>query len=131
MPLSTPASSNTTDEVALAERQVELQKALLARSLRRAGQSGQQLAHRIGVDLKPALVAGVLVAGALVAAGIGVIALQRQRRQRGWLAPKQPSLVGSAARSAGLWLARLAARRLADEVTRRLAASVATTPDQV
>lgn len=131
MPPLTPASSSTTDEVALAERQVQMQKALLARSLRRAGQSGERLARRIGVDVKPVLIAGAVVAGALVVAGIGVVALGRRRRQRGWLAPKEPSVLGNAARAAGFWLARLAARRLADEVTRRLAESVATAPDQV
>lgn len=123
------------DDVSRAEQQVALRKADLKRSLHVAGRSSEQLAARLGMELKPALIAVAAVAGAAVLAGIGV-ALMR-RRPRSWLPPQEPSALGRAARGLGLLLARTAARRLAEEVARRIAtpaplpASVASPPNQI
>ncbi len=136
MQASSPINHRDTDEIARAEAQVELHKAELARSLRVAGRSGARLALRLRAELKPAVLAAGAVAGIAVLTGVGVALLRRRQTRHHWLQPEQPSALAGLARGAGLWLARVAVRRLAKEVAHRLAApapspSVAATPDQV
>ena len=137
MSASTSTSPNST-EIAEAQRVVAERKAELAQSLRLAGRSSQQFAEHIGSEMKPALLAATAVIGAAALVGVGAVLLKRNRRQRGWLAPERTSPWAVVARSAGLWLARVAARRLAEEVAHRLAApapspggSIASSPDQI
>jgi hypothetical protein len=120
-------STNTVDddEIRLAQAEVDRTKAELARSLRAAEQSGEQLARRIGHEVKPAVIGAVAVAGA-AAALVLTVALVRRGRRRHWLAPAQPSALATAAKTAGLWALRLVARRVALEVAGRL--SEAATP---
>ena len=108
-----------TDEIELAKSQVERQKAELARSLRRAEKTGEQLARRIGDEMKPALVGAVAVAGAAAAVAV-TVALVRRGRRRQWLGAQQPSAIATVAKTAGLWALRLLARRVAQEVVSRL-----------
>jgi hypothetical protein len=95
------------------------------------------MANRLRAELKPALIAAGAVAGIAVLTGVGVAVLRRRRTRSPWLPPEQPSVLAGLARGAGLWLARLAVRRIAEEVAHRLAApapsspSVSATPDQV
>ncbi|HEY6078182.1 MAG TPA: hypothetical protein VIW29_05230 [Polyangiaceae bacterium] len=131
MPNSTPTRPQDNDDIARAEHQVALRKADLKHSLRAAERSGEQLAVRLGSELKPAFIAAAAVAGAAVLTGIGVALLRRRHGRRAWLPPQQPSAFASAARGLGLFLARIAARRIAEEVTRRLAAPPLTQPGSV
>jgi hypothetical protein len=123
--MTTPTLANhpDTDEIARAEQQVALRKAELARSLREAGRSSARAIDRLGTELKPALVAATVVVGAAVVSGVA-LALWQRRARRGWLRP-EPSPIADLARGAGLWLARVAVRRLAEELARRVAAGVA------
>jgi hypothetical protein len=130
------ASLVETDEIARAEAQVAEQRQQLTRSLHAASQSGQKFARRLGSELKPAVTAAVVVAGAAVVVGISVAIARRSTRSRGWRVPAQPSLVGNAAKAAGLWALRLLARRVAQELVARLSepsapALVAPAPNQV
>lgn len=134
MTLSTIQSG--TDEVAHAEAEVALHKAELARSLRAVGDTSEVMARRLGSELKPAAVAAAVIVGAAAIVGVG-IAISRRRRQPQWLRPEPPSAFATAAKAAGLWVLRLAARRAAQEVMTRLAAHdptsslVAPSPNQV
>jgi hypothetical protein len=95
------------------------------------------MALRLRAEMKPALIAAGAVASIAVLTGVGVTLLRRRHARHHWLQPEQPSALAGLARGAGLWLARVAVRRLAEEVAHRLAApdvtppSVATPPDQV
>ncbi len=114
------ASLKDTDEIARAEAQVAEQRAKLTRSLQAASRSGEKFARKLGRELKPAVTAAVVVAGA---AGVGRIRLglaKRSSRNKGWRAPAQPSLLGNAAKAAGLWALRALARRAAQELVARL-----------
>lgn len=119
MAVMTQNDPTDTDQIKLMQAQVERHKAELARSLRRAEQTGEQLARRIGHEVKPAVIGAVAVAGAAAALAVTVAVLRRGRR-RHWLAPEQPSALASAAKTAGLWALRLLARRVAQEVVSRL-----------
>lgn len=130
------ASLNESDEIARAEAQVAEQRAQLARSLRRASQSGEKLARRLGKELKPAVTAGIVLVGAVAVVGLTVVLVKRAGQRRGWHAASEPSLVGNAAKAAGLWALRLLAKRVAQEVVGRLqepnaSGLVAATPNQV
>jgi hypothetical protein len=117
------------DEIARAEAQVAKEKAELARSLRAVGRSSEKMARRIGDELKPALGAAVLVAGAAVAVGITVALVRRGRRRDRWLGPQQPpSALSTAAKTVGIWALRLLARRVAQEALSRLAAASEASP---
>src|SRR4051812_1312857 len=96
------ASLNENDEIARAEAQVAEQRAQLTRSLRRAGQSGEKLARRLGNELKPALTAGIVVAGAVAVVGISIVLVKRVGQRRGWRGASEPSLVANAAKAAGI-----------------------------
>jgi hypothetical protein len=117
-----------TNEISQAEAEVHARKSELARSLRRASDSGEQMVHKLGSELKPALVAGLAVAALSTVAGITLL-ITRRRRQSRWLPPQPPSVLGTAARGAALFLLRLAARQVASKViagldaTRPVAAS--------
>ncbi len=121
MQAMTPNAPTDTDEIKQAQAQVERHKQELARSLRRAEQTGQQLARRIGHEVKPAVFGAVAVAGAAAAVAV-TVALVRRNRRRHWLAPAQPSALSTAAKSVGLWALRMLAHRMAQEVGRRLEA---------
>jgi hypothetical protein len=130
------ASLTDTDEVARAEAQVAEQRAKLSRSLQAASKSGEKFARRIGSELKPAAIAAVVVAGAAAVVGVSVALARRSSRHRGWRPPPQPSLLGNAAKAAGLWALRALARRVAQELVSRLAepsptALVSPPPNQV
>lgn len=116
-----------TDEISLAQAQVERHKADLARSLHQAEKTGERLARRIGHEVKPAIVGAVAVAGAAAAIAV-TVALARRGRRRPWLAPEQPSALSTAAKAAGLWALRLLARRVAQEVVARLGEPSALAP---
>lgn len=115
------ASQSEMDEIKRAEAEVAREKAELARSLRAVGRSSEHMARRIGVELKPALGAAVIVAGAAVAVGVTVALARRGRRRDRWLSPEQPSALSTAAKTVGIWALRLLARRVAQEVVSRLA----------
>jgi hypothetical protein len=117
------ASLKNTDEVALAEAQVAEQRAQLAKSLQAASKSGEKFARRIGRELKPAVTAAVVVAGAAAVVGISVAIARRSSRNRGWRAPAQPSFLGNAAKAAGLWALRALGRRITLELVSRLSDS--------
>lgn len=116
------------DEIARAEAQVAREKAELTRSLRAVGRSSEHMARRIGGELKPALGAAVVVAGAAVAVGVTVALVRRGRRRDRWLGPDQPSALSTAAKTVGLWALRLLARRVAQEVVSRLGEPAEATP---
>jgi hypothetical protein len=111
--------STDTDEIKLAQAEVDRHKAELARSLRAAEKTGESIARRIGHEMKPAVIGAVAVAGA-AAAIVVTVALVRRGRRRHWLGPQQPSALTTAAKTAGLWALRLLARRVAQEVVSRL-----------
>lgn len=130
------ASLNDTDEIALAEARVAEQRAELTRSLRAASQSGQKFAQKLSRELKPAVTATLVVGGAVVALGLGALLVRRLSRRDRWRAPAQPSALMSAAKAAGVWALRLAARRAAQQIVSRLShegapALVAPPPNQV
>jgi len=109
------------DEIADAEAQVQERKSELSRSLRDAEDSGKHLVQRVRQELKPAMQAALVVAGAVTVVGIAVIVATRSRRTSvGWLGPSRPSAAGVLAKSAGLWALRILARRAAQEVLSRL-----------
>jgi hypothetical protein len=114
------ASLNDSDEIARAEAQVAEQRANLTRSLKAASKSGEKFARRLGHELKPAVTAAVVLAGAAAVVGISVALVRRSSRNRGWRAPAQPSLIGNVAKAAGLWALRAVARRVAQELVARL-----------
>lgn len=115
------ASLKDADEIARAEALVAEQRAKLTRSLQAASQSGENFARKLSRELKPAITAAVAVASAAAIIGISVAIARRSSRSRGWRAPTQPSLVGNAAKAAGLWALRALARRAAQELVARLA----------
>ena len=130
------ASLTDTDEIARAEAQVAAQREQLTRSLRRASRSGEKLAQTIGSELKPAVTAAIAVAGAAAIIGVSVAIVRRSSRNRGWRASSEPSVLGNAAKAAGIWALRLLAKRVAQEIASRLAeptapALVPSTPNQV
>src|SRR6185369_9874821 len=114
-------TNNEADELARAEQQVTESRARLSRSLREVGKSSENLARRLGNELKPTLAVAGAVAGAAVVVGVAVALMRRGKRRRGWFAPQQPSPLAVAAKSAGLWALRFVARRVAQELVSRLA----------
>ncbi len=107
------------DELARAELDVQQTRAELTRSLRQASDTSKNVLRRVQADLKPGLVIGAVVLGAVAVTGV-VVALTRRGRQRHWLAPQPPSTFGVMAKAIGLWALRLAARRAAQELVARL-----------
>ncbi|HKY36100.1 MAG TPA: hypothetical protein VJN18_09190 [Polyangiaceae bacterium] len=110
----------SSPEVKQAEREVERRKAELSLRLRRAGESGERMARRLGEQLKPALV-GVAVAGGAALLVGAVILVARRRRHVGWSVPQRPSRASPLLQSAGLMLLRLVARQVAVALVRRVA----------
>jgi hypothetical protein len=130
------ASLENTDEISRAEALVAEQRAQLKRSLSRASRSGEKLAKTLTSELKPAVTAAIVVASAAAIVGVSVAVVRRSSRNRGWRASTEPSVLGNAAKAAGLWALRLLARRVAQEIVARLAeptpaALVAPAPNQV
>lgn len=113
-------SQSDSEEIARAEANVAREKAQLTRSLRAVGRSSEDMARRLGSELKPALITAAAVAGAAVAVGITVALVRRAKRRDVWFAPEQPSTLGTAAKTAGLWALRFLARRVAQELVGRL-----------
>jgi len=112
---------NGIDEIALAEAQVQKHKAELSRSLHEAATSGKELMQQVRHELKPALQTALVVAGAAALVSAAVIVVERRRRRSaGWLAPQQPSALGTLAKTAGIWALRLLAKRVAQELVSRL-----------
>jgi DNA-binding phage protein len=127
-----PLTTNEADEIARAEQVVAERKAQLSRSVRRASQSGEDLAKRLSDEVKPALAVAIAAASVVVVVGLGIAVSKVARRRRGWLAPREPSQLNVAAKAAGVWALRMLARRVAQEVVARFAEpSVATAPNQV
>ena len=110
---------SSSDEVKQAEREVELRKADLSMRLRRAGESGERMARRLGDQLKPALVGVAVVGGAALLVG-AVVLMARRRRHVGWSAPRRASTASALLQSAGLALVRLVARQAAVALVRRI-----------
>jgi hypothetical protein len=101
-----------------AEQEVERSKQQLRQSLHAVSESGTRLAESVRQQAKPWLVVGALVVG-VVAVG-ALISAARGRRSRGWrAAPTGPTLTGTLARGAGAWLAQIAVKRLALELSGR------------
>jgi hypothetical protein len=126
MQSSTDVNPNDTDDVARAEAEVAARKADLSASLRQAEKTSQRMVKHLGNELKPALVASIAVVALATVAGV-TIALVRRRRSNTWLQPERPSALGTAARGAGMFLLRLAARQVATQLLARLDATPATT----
>lgn len=120
-------TTNEADELLRAELAVEQSRAELNRSLRRVSQNGEKLLQRVQAELKPGLVIGVAVVGALALTGVSV-ALARRNKKSHWLAPEQPSTFGVVAKAVGLWALRLAARNVAQALVARLEQSEPTVP---
>jgi len=110
---------SSSEEVKQAEREVELRKADLSLRLRRAGESGERMARRLGDQLKPALVGIAVVGGAALLIG-AVVLVTRRRRHVGWSAPRPSSRASALVQSAGLALLRLVARQVAVALVRRI-----------
>ena len=108
------------EEVKQAEREVERRKAELSLRLRRAGESGERMARRLGEQLKPALVGIAVVGGAALLVG-AVVLVARRRRRVVWSTPERASRASALVQSAGLALLRLVARQVAVAVVRRVA----------
>jgi hypothetical protein len=124
--MQTSTSSNNpndTDDVTRAEAEVAARKAELTRSLREAERTSQHMVKRLGNELKPALLAGLAVAALATVAGVTIV--MARRRRSGWLPPERPSALATAARGAGMFLLRLAARQVAAQIVARLDASSA------
>jgi hypothetical protein len=119
MQTSTNVSPQDIDDVARAEAEVAARKADLSASLRKAEASSERMVKHLGNELKPALVAGLAVVALTAVAGV-TIALVRRRRSSRWLQPERPSALGTAARGAGMFLLRLAARQVATQLMARL-----------
>ena len=117
--MATTTTDRDADDISRAEAQVRLSRAELSRSVRRVGESSQDLVRRVGHELKPTLAVAAAVAGAAVVVGVTVVLVQRKRQQR-WFGPAQESKLGSAAKVAGLWALRFLARRVAQELVSRL-----------
>jgi hypothetical protein len=116
---STNVNLQDTDDVARAEAEVAARKADLSASLRQAEKSSERMVKHLGNELKPALVAGLAVVALAAVAGV-TIALVRRKRSSTWLQPEPPSALGTAARGAGMFLLRLAARQVATQLMARL-----------
>lgn len=117
----TGRTANGIDEIALAEAQVQKRKAELSRSLHEAANSGKNLMEQVKHELKPAMQTAIVVAGAVAVVSAAVIVVERRRRRgASWLAPAQPSALGTFAKTAGLWALRLLAKRIAQELVTRL-----------
>jgi hypothetical protein len=114
-------TDNEADELARAEQQVAESRARLSRSLRQVGKSGENLARRLGNELRPTLAVAGAVAGAAVVVGVAIALVRRSKGRQGWLAPQQPSALAVAAKGAGVWALRFVARRVAQELVSRLA----------
>ena len=115
------ASAKGSDEVARAEAKVQERKAELSRSLRQAANSGNNLMQQVRHELRPALQTALVVAGAVaVVSAATIVVARRRRRAPVWLAPAQPSALGTLAKSAGVWALRLLAKRIAQELVGRL-----------
>jgi hypothetical protein len=111
--------TNEAEELLRAELDVKKSREELARSLRQVGETGESLLRRAQAELKPGLLVAAAVVGAVAVTGI-VVVVTRRGRQRGWLAPQQPSALGVAAKAVGLWALRFAARTAAQAVVARL-----------
>ena len=122
MQTSSNVKPDGSDDVALAEAEVAARKADLSASLRQAEKTSERLVERMGNELKPALVAGLAVVALATVAGV-TIALVRRKRSNAWLQPQRPSALGTAARGAGMFLLRLAARQVATQLLTRLDAA--------
>jgi hypothetical protein len=107
------------EDVERAEREVERRKAELSLRLRRAGESGERMARRLGEQLKPALIGVGVVAGAAVLVGV-VVLVARRRRRVVWSPPERASAASALLKSAGLALLRLAARQAARALVQRM-----------
>jgi hypothetical protein len=118
---STNVNPQDIDDVARAEAEVAARKADLSASLRQAEKSSERMVKHLGNELKPALVAGLAVVALAAVAGV-TIALVRRKRSSSttWLQPERPSALGTAARGAGMFLLRLAARQMATQLMARL-----------
>ena len=115
------ASAKGSDEIARAEAKVQERKAELSRSLRQAASSGNNLMQQVRHELRPALQTALVVAGAVaVVSAATIVVARRRRRAPAWLAPAQPSALGTLAKSAGVWALRLLAKRVAQELVSRL-----------
>jgi hypothetical protein len=117
METSTNVNPNDTD-VARAEAEVAARNADVSDSLG-AEQTSERMVKNPGDELKPALVVGLAVVALATVAGVS-IALVRRKRSNAWLQPQRPSALGTAARGAGMFLLRLAARQAATQLLIRL-----------
>jgi len=113
-------ATGETDELLSAELAVEQSRAELNRSLRRVSQSGERLLNHVRAELKPGFVVAAVAVGAVAVTGTVIALARRSRRKSHWFAPQQPSTLGVAAKTVGLWALRLAARNVASAVVARL-----------
>ena len=123
-------TSTEADEIARAELDVEQSKAQLAQSLRQVGNSSAMLAKRLGNELKPSATLVVVVAGAALILGVGIVVIRRGRSRRGWLAPERPTVLGAVAKSVGLLALRFVARRVAEAAVKRWTAAPELAPER-
>jgi hypothetical protein len=107
------------DDVSLAGAGVEAGQVDLSASLPHAEKASERIVQHLG---KPAVVAGLAVVALATVAGV-TIALARRKRSNAWLQPERPSALGTAARGAGMFLLRLAARQVATQLLTRLDAA--------
>jgi heme O synthase-like polyprenyltransferase len=101
-----------TTEVQDAELEVARTKQRFQQSLQLAGETGSRLAVEMRRKATPALIAVMVVGGAVVA-GAAFVVTRGQQRDRS-RSTNRPSPTGMLARAVGLWLLRAAALRLAE-----------------
>jgi hypothetical protein len=114
-------TTTEADEIARAEQRRADRKALLEHG-RIQHSYGEIAGRRIGGELKPVLLVGVVMAGVGATALALALARRAQRRSR-WFEPTrstEPSPLVIAAKSAGLWAMRLLVRRVAEELVSHL-----------
>jgi hypothetical protein len=118
MQTSSSVNPNDVDDAALTDPEVTARNADL--SLPQAENTAQRMVEQIG---QPALVAGLAVVALATVAGVTIALARRRKRNSAWLQPERPSALGTAARGAGMFLLRLAARQVATQLLARLDAA--------
>jgi hypothetical protein len=121
-------ATNEADELLKAELAVEQSKADLNRSLRRVSRSSERLLNRVSAELKPGLVIAGVVVGVVALTGVTVALVRGRSRRAVWLTPERPSVLGTVAKTLGLWALRFAARSAAQALVARLEERAPGTP---
>lgn len=107
-----------TGDVQDAELEVARSKQQLQQSLQHAGETSSRLAAEIRNKATPALIAAVVVGGAVLAGA--AYTLGRGNTRPRWRSASSASPTGILARAVGVWLLRAAAVRVAEAFAAKL-----------